>query len=208
MTNLFIYSIGFTAQVLFSLRFLIQWLKSEKQKQIIVPSSFWVFSLIGALLLFIYGYLRNDFAIMLGQVLTYFIYIRNLQFQNKWKKAPYTLRYILVFLPFVISVFYVNNNDISTFFRSESISTKLLVLGIASQIILSLRFVYQWMYSEKNKISFLPLGFWVISCFGSLLIFVYAIYRKDPVLLIAHFFGTILYFRNIIILKNQKQNIK
>ena len=72
-----IYSIGFIAQILFSGRLIVQWALSEKAKRVITPSLFWQMSLLASFLLFAYGYLRNDFAIMLGQSLTYFIYIRN-----------------------------------------------------------------------------------------------------------------------------------
>ena len=77
MSDWIIYSIGFLAQLLFSSRLVVQWLTSEKQKRVITPTLFWTLSLVASFLLFIYGYLRNDFAIMLGQGLTYFIYIRN-----------------------------------------------------------------------------------------------------------------------------------
>ena len=88
MSDWIIYSIGFLAQILFSSRLIVQWVTSEKQKQVATPVLFWSLSLIASFLLFIYGYLRDDFAIMLGQSLTYFIYIRNLQLQNQWTKLP------------------------------------------------------------------------------------------------------------------------
>ena len=81
MSPFLIYTIGFVAQLLFSGRLLVQWILSEKSKRIVTPSLFWKLSLIASFLLFVYGYLRDDFAIMLGQALTYYIYIRNLHFQ-------------------------------------------------------------------------------------------------------------------------------
>jgi len=203
MTDFLIYSIGFIAQILFSLRFFIQWVKSEKQKKIIVPDQFWIFSLIGALLLFLYGFLRHDFAIMMGQVLTYFIYIRNLQLQNLWNKIHVLIRLLIIGTPAIILLYTINTNviNLGALLGNETISKNLLILGITSQIIFSLRFVYQWLYSEKRQTSHLPLGFWILSSIGSLLILIYAIYRKDPVLFVAHLIGTILYLRNIFILK-------
>ena len=88
MSNWIIYSVGFLAQLLFSGRLVLQWILSEKSKKVLTPSLFWKLSLIASFLLFVYGYLREDFAIMLGQALTYFIYIRNLQLQGEWQKAP------------------------------------------------------------------------------------------------------------------------
>ncbi|WP_292943968.1 lipid-A-disaccharide synthase N-terminal domain-containing protein [Olleya sp. UBA1516] len=205
MSNWIILSIGFLAQTLFSSRLIIQWITSEKQKRVITPTLFWTLSLIASFLLFIYGYLRDDFAIMLGQGLTYYIYIRNLQLQNQWKTFPVGIRYILLLMPVFITVFYFNNNEIDTvkLFKNEAIPFWLLVLGIVSQIVFTLRFVYQWIYSEKNKESSLPLGFWALSLIGSLLILTYAIFRVDYVLLVGHSLGAIIYFRNLLILKKQ-----
>ncbi|AUC82109.1 lipid-A-disaccharide synthase N-terminal domain-containing protein [Lacinutrix sp. Bg11-31] len=205
MSDWIIYSVGFLAQILFSSRLIIQWISSEKTKRVVTPTLFWTLSLIASFLLFIYGYLRNDFAIMLGQALTYFIYIRNLQLQKQWEKIPVVLRYVLLFMPLFITVFYFNNNriDVTIFFKNEDIPFWLLTLGIVSQVIFTLRFVYQWLYSEKQKSSALPFGFWALSLIGSLLILTYAIFRQDPVLFVGHILGTVIYIRNLIILKNQ-----
>jgi len=205
MSDWIIYSIGFLAQLLFSSRLVVQWLTSEKQKRVITPTLFWTLSLVASFLLFIYGYLRNDFAIMLGQGLTYFIYIRNLQLQNQWQKYPVIIRYILLFMPAFITLFYFNNNniDVTLLFKNENIPAWLLILGIVSQTVFTLRFVYQWLYSEKNKTSSLPFGFWALSLIGSLLILAYAIFRKDPVLLVGHLLGATIYIRNLILLNKQ-----
>ena len=199
-----IYGIGFLAQILFSGRLLVQWTLSEKAKKVITPSLFWQMSLIASFLLFVYGYLRDDFAIMLGQALTYFIYIRNLQLQGEWKKSPKVLRIFLLIFPILLVIYYYNNNtfDIENLFRNEAIPYWLLAWGIIAQIIFTLRFIYQWMYSEKNKESILPFGFWLLSLIGSGMILFYAVMRKDPVLFIGHIFGSIVYIRNLILLRN------
>lgn len=202
MSNWIIYSIGFLAQILFSSRLIIQWLSSEKQKQVTTPTLFWSLSLIASFLLFIYGYLRNDFAIMLGQALTYFIYIRNLQLQNQWQRLPKLVQLFLFFIPILIVIYYYNNNviDVELLFKNEAIPFWLLILGIVSQIVFTLRFVYQWIYSERQKKSALPLGFWILSLVGSILILTYAIFREDPVLFVGHILGTVIYIRNLVIL--------
>jgi lipid-A-disaccharide synthase-like uncharacterized protein len=204
-SSLIIYVIGFTAQILFSSRMIMQWILSEKQKKVLTPILFWELSLLASFLLFIYGYARDDFAIMLGQSLTYFIYIRNLQFQGQWSKLPFIIRFLIFVFP-VIVVFYSffnNEYDLQKLFQNEAIPLWLLILGIVAQIIFTLRFLYQWIYSEKQKKSSLPLGFWWLSLAGSSLILIYAILRKDPVLLIGHLFGALMYIRNIIIHHNE-----
>ncbi len=203
MNNTIIYSIGFIAQILFSSRMILQWIISEKNKKVLTPVLFWEISLFASFLLFVYGYLRHDFSIMLGQTITYYIYIRNIQLQNDWKKLHLTLRWFILLFPVFIVLYSYNNNvyDLDNLLRNEAIPKWLLWTGIIGQVLFTLRFVYQWIYSEKIKDSVLPLGFWVISLVGSLIIFIYAIIRKDPVLLAGHTIGLIIYFRNIVIIK-------
>lgn len=203
MKDWIIYSIGFLAQILFSSRLLIQWVTSEKQRKVITPTTFWTLSLIASFLLFIYGYLRLDFAIMFGQSLTYFIYIRNLQLQGQWERFPRVMRILLLVIPVLIVVFYYNNNkiDVELLFKNEAIPTWLLILGVLSQITFTLRFIYQWLHAEKHKISSLPMGFWVLSLVGATMILIYAIIRKDPVLFVGHLFGLVIYSRNAYLIR-------
>lgn len=205
MSDWVIYSVGFIAQLLFSGRLILQWLLSEKSKKVLTPSLFWKLSLVASFLLFVYGYLRNDFAIMLGQALTYFIYIRNLQLQGEWEKAPKWLRGFLWVFPVLLVVYSYNNNiyDMAKLFNNQEIPDWLLIWGTLAQIIFTLRFIYQWIYSEKKKKSSLPFGFWLLSLIGSLMILLYAVFREDPVLLAGHIMGSVIYFRNIIILRKQ-----
>lgn len=209
MSDWLIYGIGFLAQILFSGRLLVQWVISEKKKRVITPSLFWKLSLMASFLLFVYGYLRDDFAIMLGQSLTYFIYIRNLHLQGEWQKAHKAFRWFLLGFPILIVIYSYNNGayDLDELFNNEDIPMWLLLLGIFSQILFTLRFVYQWIYSEKTKTSQLPVGFWRMSVLGASLILTYAIFREDPVLFVGHIAGLTIYIRNIIIWKKQEDPI-
>ncbi|MDA9907026.1 lipid-A-disaccharide synthase N-terminal domain-containing protein [Flavobacteriaceae bacterium] len=204
MNDYFIYSIGLIAQLLFSLRLLIQWLFSEKENKVVTPVLFWILSLIASFIFFIYGYLRNDFAIMLGQFITYYIYIRNLQLQNQWNGLQKGIKIGFINFPLIVLLitFIKGEFDFSQLFNQNFIPFWLLALGIISQLIFTLRFIIQWIISEKNKFSQLPNTFWILSLVGSVLILIYSIFRKDPILFIGHAFGIIIYCRNLIILKN------
>lgn len=182
MQDWVIYSIGFLAQILFSGRLILQWAVSEKHKKVLTPTLFWKLSLVASFLLFVYGWMRDDFAIMLGQVLTYFIYIRNMQLQGEWQKSPIVLRSFLWVFPIIIILYGYNNGayDRDELFRNEAIPMWLLIWGSVAQVIFTLRFVYQWVYSERRKESILPFGFWMLSLIGSLMILAYAIMRTDP----------------------------
>lgn len=84
-TELFWLGIGFAAQAMFMMRFVIQWLASEKARRSVVPDAFWYWSLAGGFMLFVYAVYRMDPVFMLGQLSGLFIYARNLHFirQNR-----------------------------------------------------------------------------------------------------------------------------
>jgi lipid-A-disaccharide synthase-like uncharacterized protein len=83
-------ALGFSAQLMFSARFLVQWIVSERRKESVVPNSFWFFSFVGGLLLFIYAIKRQDPVFILGQGMGLIIYTRNIiLIQRKKKKANY-----------------------------------------------------------------------------------------------------------------------
>src|SRR4030095_15011695 len=72
--------LGFIAQALFTMRFLVQWIASERAGRSVVPMSFWLFSIGGGVLLFVYALYRRDPVFILGQGLGVFLYLRNLYF--------------------------------------------------------------------------------------------------------------------------------
>lgn len=78
--------LGLAAQLLFSARFIVQWLVSEKKKESTIPEAFWYLSLLGGVLLFIYAVQRRDIVFTLGQGFGVFIYIRNIVFIRRKKK--------------------------------------------------------------------------------------------------------------------------
>jgi lipid-A-disaccharide synthase-like uncharacterized protein len=80
---------GIAAQLLFTARFLVQWIVSERLGKSVVPLAFWVLSMGGGVMLLIYGLVRREPIIIMGQALAVFIYIRNLMliFRNKADKS-------------------------------------------------------------------------------------------------------------------------
>ena len=70
--------IGLCAQLMFSMRFILQWWASEKEGRSVVPETFWWFSIFGGLTLFAYALHRGDPVFLLGQSLGVVIYARNL----------------------------------------------------------------------------------------------------------------------------------
>ena len=72
--------LGFAAQGLFTMRFLVQWIASERAKRSVIPLAFWYFSIAGGLLLLIYALYRRDPVFVAGQAFGVFVYLRNLYF--------------------------------------------------------------------------------------------------------------------------------
>ena len=79
-----------------------------------------------------------------------------------------------------------------------------LVLGFCAQAMFAARFWVQWIASEKAGKSIVPLLFWYLSIFGSLLLLVYSIYRKDPVFILGQATGIFIYTRNLYLIKNSQ----
>ncbi len=70
--------VGFAGQALFSCRFIVQWIASEKRKESFIPIAFWWFSIAGGLTLFSYAIWRDDPVFIMGQSFGLIIYTRNL----------------------------------------------------------------------------------------------------------------------------------
>ncbi len=79
--------IGFFGQFFFMMRFVVQWLASEKAKKSVIPDLFWFFSIGGGAVLLIYALYRGDPVFIMGQALGLFIYFRNLYFVLRDRKS-------------------------------------------------------------------------------------------------------------------------
>jgi len=72
-----------------------------------------------------------------------------------------------------------------------------VLLGFIAQGFFTLRFVVQWIASERARRSVIPLSFWLFSIGGGVLLFAYALYRRDPVFIVGQGFGVFVYLRNL-----------
>lgn len=78
------------------------------------------------------------------------------------------------------------------------------VFGLFGQTLFFSRFLIQWLVSEKKKKSVIPLSFWYLSLFGSIIVLIYAIQKKDIVFTLAMAFGFTVYTRNLIFIYREK----
>lgn len=83
-----------------------------------------------------------------------------------------------------------------------------LFVGFFGQGLFASRFIFQWIYSEKKGESHIPLIFWYLSIFGGLGLLTYAIFRKDPVIIVGQTFGIFIYIRNLVLIYNNKKKYK
>ena len=81
-----------------------------------------------------------------------------------------------------------------------------LIIGFTGQLLFASRFIYQWIYSEKKGKSVIPIGFWYLSIFGGIGLLIYAISRKDPVIIVGQMFGIFIYIRNLILIYRKKND--
>ncbi len=83
-----------------------------------------------------------------------------------------------------------------------------LIWGFAAQAIFAARFIVQWIASEKEKRSVIPMAFWYLSLTGGIMLFIYAVYRKDPVFILGQASGLIVYIRNIVFRLREKKQLE
>src|ERR1700744_6488726 len=80
-------ALGIVEQFLFTARFLVQWIASERAGHSVIPMAFWIFSIFGGLLLLVYALYRKDAVFIAGQAFGVFVYLRNLYFVMRDRKA-------------------------------------------------------------------------------------------------------------------------
>ena len=93
---------------------------------------------------------------------------------------------------------------LNNFNNLTNIEILFLCIGFIVQGIFASRFIVQWIYSEKKGKSEIPITFWYLSIFGGLGLLVYAIFRKDPVIILGQSFGIFIYLRNLILIYRKK----
>ena len=84
----------------------------------------------------------------------------------------------------------------------------LLVLGLVAQTLFFSRFLIQWIASERQGRSVMPVSFWYLSAVGGGLLFVYAILRRDPVFMFGQGGGLLVYIRNLFLINKERSRLR
>lgn len=82
-----------------------------------------------------------------------------------------------------------------------------LVIGFVGQAMFFMRFLVQWLTSERERRSVMPVAFWYFSIFGGLIILAYAIHRRDPVFIAGQSFGLVIYLRNLWLIAKERRRL-
>jgi lipid-A-disaccharide synthase-like uncharacterized protein len=80
-----------------------------------------------------------------------------------------------------------------------------LLIGLVGQALFGCRFLVQWVASEKQRRSVIPLAFWYLSIAGGATLLLYAIHQADPVFILGQTTGVIIYARNLVLLEREQR---
>jgi lipid-A-disaccharide synthase-like uncharacterized protein len=81
-----------------------------------------------------------------------------------------------------------------------------IALGFVAQALFMMRFVVQWIASERARRSVMPIAFWFFSLGGGILLLVYAIHREDPVFIAGQALGLVVYVRNLVLIRRERRS--
>jgi lipid-A-disaccharide synthase-like uncharacterized protein len=124
-----------------------------------------------------------------------------LQLLNDWHTYSRVVRISITIAPVLILLYALVSFDLPKAFSTFSTHSTISWIGLAGQLLLSTRFIYQWYHSEKEKNSVLPAGFWAISVCGSFCVIYYSFNHPvlgfEPVLFVSQAMGMVVYLRNL-----------
>jgi len=208
LSSLLLVLLGLAGAFGFMMRQVVQWYLSEKAGKVLSPTIYWQISLLASFIFILYGLGRRDIAIIFGQLISYYIYARNLHLKASWSDLPLLLRIIILITPAVAlyGIELIEPGIIRTTISWAGDNTRLALFGTFGFLIMATRFIYQWAISERKKESSLPLGFWLLSMLGAGTLFVYGILRQDIVLIASNSINVFLYIRNVMILNKEKES--
>ena len=79
-----------------------------------------------------------------------------------------------------------------------------LLVGLLGQVLFMMRFIVQWVHSERHQKSLIPISFWYFSLLGSVIVLAYGLHKTELVIIVGQLPGTLVYVRNLMLIKNEK----
>lgn len=206
-----LYPLGLISTIAFTLRFLIQWLQSEKAHKSTVSQTFWWISLAGNLSLLFHSLVQGQYFICVVQGINGVVAVRNINLMEE-KKLQWKLSTVLIQLGAAVlsitGLFLIFSSQ--AWFRTpiHSFQTSLIapsfimnVIGFLGVTLFASRFWVQWVQAECSHTSSLERPFWWLSLIGASLSIVYFALIQDYINLVGPLFGMIPYCRNLMLMR-------
>ena len=80
-----------------------------------------------------------------------------------------------------------------------------LGIGLTGQVLFMMRFIVQWIHSERHGESLIPVSFWYLSLAGGLIVLAYGLHKLDPVIILGQLPGTVVYTRNLMLIRHKSK---
>lgn len=213
MSDYLLICIGIIGQSMFVLRFLIQWMRSERAGKVVVGQEFWILSIIGNILMYSYAITRHHWVMCLGQYVNAIISIRNIAIISGYRPlyllSPVKLTlwlagFLCLLLPW-ITIYSLSYSKNLLF--NITISDTWHIVGLLGIICFNARFWIQWIQTEYYGKSELKKSFWIFSILGSIITTTYAIFKlRDIIWVLAYATGLFIYARSLFLsIKNGKR---
>lgn len=212
------YPLGLLPSLFFSLRFLIQWIKSEKKGSSVVEPMFWKLSIAGNFLLFLHYFIQIQYPFAILQAGNAILAWRNLHLMENKSPLPFKSMLLLLGCVLGISIYLCFLQNLllgeTTWLKVPLLTEEKSLLspavtwtaiGCAGQLLFSSRFWVQWWQAESSNKSELTSIFWWMSLAGSAISVTYFSYVQDVISLLNHGFGMIPYMRNLMLLARTKK---
>ncbi len=201
-------ALGVTAASIFYGRFILQWIASEYQKKSVMPTLFWYMSVVGSVMLLTFGILDQSLLGIIGQNINVVIYGRNIVhiWRERGTLTPMTsaILHLTMFTIAAVGLFFVVRFaylEWGTQNEKDSAESKIgwawLAVGLLGQALFALRFILQWITTEKHKRSIVPNIFWIISLIAALLQCSAFVQREKWIFAIGMAITVLIYSRNI-----------
>jgi len=195
-------TVAVAAQLAFAVRFVWQWIVSERRGESVVPALFWYLSLAGGILLSAYAFMRDP-VILVSAAPSVVIYARNIALIHRANARALTFCAIAAICACVVGLwlFGPSGSELLSSYRTLwHTRSELLwfVFGCVGQMVFFMRFVVQWIASERLGKSVVPVAFWHFSLAGGSMLTVYAIFC-DAWIVPGQAAGLIVYMRNLML---------
>lgn len=207
--------VGVTGGIVFYGRFYVQWIVSERRNKSVMPIVFWYMSGFGSVLLLAYAVQTRSPVGALGQSFNLVVYTRNLIHIRRERgvltpKASVAI-HGAVGLVVAVSAGLALWTWVREWRHTQEVPVERalatwcwLAVGVAGQICYALRFIVQWIATERAKKSVIPTAFWQLSAVAALLLVASFVQRREWVFAIGVGSTLLIYLRNLWLIRNER----